>query len=113
MGKPYRYTCLIKSRIFYYKSHDRIRISTVSHVVGYCSTAESILRRTIDFARVRARRAEGLDRHSRLNLVAVRGMYDKIIITIVQSHTANITRLLPLALLLVLRTRNNTMATNS
>ena len=35
--------------------------------------------------------------------------YDKIIITIVPSYTGkNITRLLPLALLLVLRTRNNT-----
>ena len=37
------------------------------------------------------------------------GLYDKIIITIVPSYTGkNITRLLPLALLLVLRTRNNT-----
>ena len=35
--------------------------------------------------------------------------YDKIIITIVPSYTGkNITRLLPLALLLKLRTRNNT-----
>ena len=37
------------------------------------------------------------------------GSYDKIIITTVPSYTGkNITRLLPLALLLVLRTRNNT-----
>ena len=37
------------------------------------------------------------------------GSYDKIIITIVPSYTGkNITRLLPLALLLVVRTRNNT-----
>ena len=37
------------------------------------------------------------------------GSYDKIIITIVPSYTGkNTTRLLPLALLLVLRTRNNT-----
>ena len=37
------------------------------------------------------------------------GSYDKIIITTVPSYTGkNITCLLPLALLLVLRTRNNT-----
>ena len=37
------------------------------------------------------------------------GSYDKIIITIAPSYTGNnFTRLLPLALLLVLRTRNNT-----
>ena len=39
----------------------------------------------------------------------IEGSYDKIIITIVPSYTGkNITRLLPLVLLLVLRTRNNT-----
>ena len=39
----------------------------------------------------------------------IKGSYDKIIITIVPSYTGkNITRLLPLALLLVLCTRNNT-----
>ena len=39
----------------------------------------------------------------------IKGSYDNIIITIVQSYTGkNITRLLPLALLLVLRIRNNT-----
>jgi len=39
----------------------------------------------------------------------IEGSYDKIIITIAPSYTGkNITRLLPLALLLVLRTRNNT-----
>ena len=39
----------------------------------------------------------------------IEGSYNKIIITIVPSYTGkNITRLLPLALLLVLRTRNNT-----
>ena len=39
----------------------------------------------------------------------IEGSYDKIVITIVPSYTGkNITRLLPLALLLVLRTRNNT-----
>ena len=39
----------------------------------------------------------------------IEGSYDKIIITIVPSYTGkNITCLLPLALLLVLRTRNNT-----
>ena len=39
----------------------------------------------------------------------IEGSYVKIIITIVPSYTGkNITRLLPLALLLVLRTRNNT-----
>ena len=39
----------------------------------------------------------------------IEGLYDKIIITIVQSYTGkNITRLLPLALLLVQHTRNNT-----
>ena len=37
------------------------------------------------------------------------GLYDKIIITIVPSYTGkNVTSLLPFALLLVLRTRNNT-----
>ena len=39
----------------------------------------------------------------------IEGSYDKIIITIVPSYTGkNITRLLLLALLLVLRTHNNT-----
>ena len=39
----------------------------------------------------------------------IEGSYDKIIITIVPSYTGkNITHLLPLALLLALRTRNNT-----
>ena len=39
----------------------------------------------------------------------IKGSYDKIIITIVPSYTRkNITRFLPLALLLVLHTRNNT-----
>ena len=39
----------------------------------------------------------------------IKGTYDKIIITIVPSYTGkNITRLWPLALLLMLRTRNNT-----
>ena len=39
----------------------------------------------------------------------IEGSYDKIIITIVPSYTGkNITHLLPLALLLVLHTRNNT-----
>ena len=39
----------------------------------------------------------------------IEGSYDKIIITIAPSYTGeNITRLLPLALLLVLHTRNNT-----
>ena len=39
----------------------------------------------------------------------IEGSYDKIIITIAPSYTGkNITRLSPLALLLVLRTRNNT-----
>ena len=39
----------------------------------------------------------------------IEGSYDKIIITIVPSYTwKNITRFVPLALLLVLRTRNNT-----
>ena len=40
----------------------------------------------------------------------VEGSYEKIIITIVASYTGkNITRLLPLALLLVLRTHTNTV----
>ena len=39
----------------------------------------------------------------------IEGSYDKIIITIVPNYTGkNITRLLPLALLLMLRTHNNT-----
>ena len=39
----------------------------------------------------------------------IEGSYDKIVITIVPSYTGkNITRLLPLALLFVLRTHNNT-----
>ena len=39
----------------------------------------------------------------------IKGLYDKIIITIVPSYTGkNITRLLSLVLLLVLRTHNNT-----
>ena len=39
----------------------------------------------------------------------IKGLYDKIIVTIIPSYTGkNVTRLLPLALLLMLRTRNNT-----
>ena len=46
---------------------------------------------------------------SRVLHLNVQGSHDKIIITIVPSYTGkNITRLLPLALLLVLCTRNNT-----
>ena len=42
----------------------------------------------------------------------IKGSYDKIIITIVLTYTGkNITRLLPLALLLVLHTLNNTDGT--
>ena len=41
----------------------------------------------------------------RLNMHEIKGLYDKIIITIVQRY---ITRLLSLALLLVLHTHNNT-----
>ena len=44
-----------------------------------------------------------------MRLNEIEGSYDKIVITIVLSYTRkNITRFLPLALLLVLHTRNNT-----
>ena len=79
----------------------RIRISTASHArirIRYCKSRENpyqVLQVTCA-ASERAMKSK------------VR-MSDKIIITIVPSYTGkNITRLLPLALLLVLRTRNNT-----
>ena len=70
-------------------SHTRIRISTTSHV------------------RLHIRYYKSCALVWMCN--EIEGSYDKIIITIVPSYTGqNITRLLPLALLLLLRTHNNT-----
>ena len=89
MGKPCNCTQFITSRIFYYKSRE--------NPYQYCKSRENpyqVLQVTCAMSE-RAMKSE------------VRMI--KIIITIVPSYTRrNITRLLPLALLLVLHTRNNT-----
>ena len=85
MRKPCRYSQLIKTCILYYKSRENLYQILQSHDLYQalqvtCATPEYAM-----------------------------SLYDKIIITIVQSYTEkNITRSLPLALLLVLHTRNNT-----
>ena len=89
MGKPCSCTQFIKSRIFYYKSRENpYQVLQV--------TRESV---------------SGTTSHMRCVSTCneIEGSYDKFIITIVPSYTGkNITRLLLLALLLVLCTRNNT-----
>ena len=80
--------------IFSNTSHTRIRISTASQ---YCKSHEN----PYQVLQVTFAASECCNE--------IEGSYDKIIITIVPSYTwKNITRLLPLALLLMLRTRNNT-----
>ena len=80
-GEALQLHVVYKKPHFFTTSHARIRISTTSH------------------ARIRIRYYKS---HALC-------LNDKIIITIVPSYTVkNITRLLPLALLLVLHTRNNT-----
>ena len=89
MGKPSSCMQFIKSCISYYKSRENLY--QVLQV-----TRESV---------------SGTTSHVRCVWACneIEGLYDKIIITIVPRYTGkNITRLLPLALLLVLRTRNNT-----
>ena len=72
-----------KSRIFYCKSRE--------NPYQYCKSCYQVLQVTCTACN------------------EIEGSYDKIIITIVPSYTGkNITRLLPFALLLVLRTCNNT-----
>ena len=80
MGKPCSCIQFIKSRIFYCKSHKNpYQVLQVTHAVSERTCHE------------------------------IKGSYDKIIIIIVPSYTGkNITHLCPLALLLVLCTRNST-----
>ena len=85
MRKPCRYSQLIKTCILYYKSHENLYQILQSHDLY------QVLQVTC-----------AMPEHAMSS-------YDKIIITIVPSYTEkNITRLLPLALLLVLHTHNNT-----
>ena len=86
MGKPCSWMQFIKRCIFYYKSRDNLY--QVLQI-----TRESI---------------SGTTSHVRC-VWTCNDLYAKIIITIVPSYTRkNVTRLLPLALLLVLHTRSNT-----
>ena len=99
MGKPCSCTQFIKSRIFYYKSRE--------NPYQYCKSREN----PYQVLQVTRESVSGTTSHVRCVWTCneIEGSYDKIIITIVPSYTGkNITRLLPLALLLVLRTRNNT-----
>ena len=87
MGKPCSCVQFIKSRIFYCKSRENL--------YQYYKSRENPYQ-VLQVTHAASERA-------------MRGSYDKIIITIAPSYTGkNITRLLPLALLLVLRTCNNT-----
>ena len=88
-GKPCSCTQLIKSQMFYYKS---------------CENPYQVLQVTRESV-------SGTTSHVRCveTCNEIEGSYNKIIITIVPSYTGkNITHLLLLALLLMLRTRNNT-----
>ena len=99
MWKPCSCTQFIKSRIFYYKSRENPYQYRKSHENPY------------QVLQVTRESVSGTTSHVRCVWTCneIEGSYDKIIITIVPSYTGkNITRLLPLALLLVLRTRNNT-----
>ena len=99
MGKPCSCTQFIKSRIFYCKSRE--------NPYQYCESREN----PYQVLQVTRESVSGTTSHVRCVWTCneIEGSYDKIIITIVPSYTGkNITRLLPLALLLVLRTRNNT-----
>ena len=89
MGKP----CSCMQFIKFTASHVKIRISTTSHTRIRISTTSHV-RILIRYCKSRKE---------------IEGSYDKIVITIVPSYTGKIiTCLLPLALLLVLRTRKNT-----
>ena len=99
MGKPCSCTQFIKSRIFYCKSRE--------NPYQYCKSREN----PYQVLQVTRESVSGTTSHVRCvgPCNEIEGSYDKIIITIVPSYTGeNITSLLPLALLLVLRTRNNT-----
>ena len=99
MGKPCSCTQFIKSRIFYCKSRE--------NPYQYCKSREN----PYQVLQVTRESVSGTTSHVRCVWTCneIEGSYDKIIITIVPSYTGkNITHLLPLALLLVLRTRNNT-----
>jgi len=70
-----------------------------------------VMRESVSVLHVTWETVSGTASHARCVWMCneIEGLYDKIIITIVSSYTGkNITRLLPLALLVVLRTRNNT-----
>ena len=89
MGKPCSCMQFIKSRIFLLQ----------------------VTRESISVLQVTWESVSGTASHARCVWTCneIEGSYDKIIITVVPSYTGkNITRLLALALLLVLRTRNNT-----
>ena len=99
MGKPCSCTQFIISRIFYCKSRE--------NPYQYCESREN----PYQVLQVTQESVSGTTSHVRCVWTCneIEGSYDKIIITIVPSYTGtNITSLLPLALLLVLRTRNNT-----
>ena len=99
MGKPCSCTQFIKSHILYYKSRDNL--------YQYYKSREN----PYQVLQVTRESVSGTTSHVRCVWTCneIEGSYDKIIITIAPSYTGkSITRLLPLALLLVLRTRNNT-----
>ena len=83
IGEVLQLHAVYKSRIFYCKSRE--------NPYQYCKSCYQVLQVTCTACN------------------EIEGSYDKIIITIVPSYTGkNITHLLPLALLLMLRTHSNT-----
>ena len=95
----------IKSRIFYYKSSE--------NPYQYCKSRENLYQ----VLQVTRESVSGTASHARIRIRYYKScalrlnvpLYDKIIITIIPSYTGkNITCLLSLALLLMLRTHNNT-----
>ena len=81
------------------------------HAVCKKRNFAQVTRKSVSVLQVMQESVSGTTSHVRCVWTCneIEGSYDKIIITILPSYTRkNITRLLPLALLLVLRTCNNT-----
>ena len=136
MGSLCSCTQFIKSRIFYYKSRENPYQYCKSRENPY--QVLQVTRESVSVLQVTRESVSGTTSHVRIRIryyksrenpyqvlqvtrESVSGhvcvsehvneieiSYDKIIIPIVPSYTEKITRLLPLVLLLMLRTRNNT-----
>ena len=109
-GEALQLRAVYKKLYFFTTSHATIRISTTSHArirIRYYKSREN----PYQVLQVTRESVSGTTSHMRCVRTCneIEGSYDKIIITIVPSYTGkNITHLLPLALLLMLRTCNNT-----